>query len=60
MLITGGRLAYVDSGDARLISLAPEDWTGRVCALAGRELTEKEKESMPSGSRVDELCAHAR
>ncbi|MEV5984907.1 trypsin-like peptidase domain-containing protein [Streptomyces sp. NPDC052051] len=56
----GGQLAYVDGGDARLISLDPADWTDRVCALAGRELTSTEKELAPPGSRVDDLCEHAR
>ncbi|MFJ6560458.1 trypsin-like peptidase domain-containing protein [Streptomyces sp. NPDC091412] len=52
----GGRLAFVDGGDARLMSLDPGDWIDRLCALAGRELSSKEKELAPPGSRLDNLC----
>ncbi|MFF3907149.1 trypsin-like peptidase domain-containing protein [Streptomyces sp. NPDC001848] len=54
----GRRLAIVDGGDARLMSLDPRDWTDRLCALAARELTSAEKDLAPPGSRVDHLCDH--
>jgi hypothetical protein len=52
----GRWLAIIEGSDAVLLPLDPERWKDRLCRIAGRPLTEGEKDLAPAGSRTDGVC----
>ncbi|MEU0388585.1 nSTAND1 domain-containing NTPase [Streptomyces chartreusis] len=52
----GKSLTMVDGSRTSVIPLEPERWMDRLCALAGRELTENEKELAVEPDLVDDVC----
>ncbi|MEU0249702.1 trypsin-like peptidase domain-containing protein [Streptomyces sp. NPDC006235] len=52
----GKSLTIVDGSRTSVIPLEPERWMDRLCALAGRELTEDEKELAVEPDLVADVC----
>ncbi len=52
----GESLTIVDGSRTSTIPLAPERWMDRLCALAGREPTEREKELAVDPGLVQDVC----
>jgi hypothetical protein len=60
-LFIGGGSRLLASRDKRLVLWQTEErsWRDRACALAGRDLTRSERESLPSATRPD-VCRGGR
>ncbi|MDQ1019273.1 nSTAND1 domain-containing NTPase [Streptomyces afghaniensis] len=52
----GKSLTIVDGSRTSVIPLEPERWMARLCALAGRELTKREKKLAVDPDLVDDVC----
>ncbi|WDV51972.1 trypsin-like peptidase domain-containing protein [Streptomyces coeruleorubidus] len=49
-------LTLVDGSRTSVIPLEPERWMDRLCALAGRELTKKERKLAVDPDQVEDVC----
>lgn len=49
-------MGLVDGSDGYVLTLDPERWLEKLCAVAGRGLTAGEKALTPPGSRTDHVC----
>ncbi|MEU6179594.1 hypothetical protein [Streptomyces coeruleorubidus] len=52
----GKSLTIVDGSRTSVVPLDPERWMHRLCALAQRELTEKERQRAVDPDQVDDVC----
>ncbi|MFE4368407.1 trypsin-like peptidase domain-containing protein [Streptomyces sp. NPDC056835] len=52
----GAFMGLVDGSDGYLLELDPERWLEKLCAVAGRGLSQGEKSLAPPGSRTDQVC----
>ncbi|MFD8079640.1 trypsin-like peptidase domain-containing protein [Streptomyces sp. NPDC059718] len=52
----GASMGLVDGSDGYVLTLDPERWLDKLCAVAGRGLRAGEKALTPPGSRTDHVC----
>lgn len=52
----GTSMGLVDGSDGHVLTLDPERWLEKLCAVAGRGLRAGEKALTPPGSRTDQVC----
>ncbi|SNT20160.1 nSTAND1 domain-containing NTPase [Actinacidiphila glaucinigra] len=52
----GTSMGLVDGSDGYVLTLDPERWLEKLCAVAGRGLRAGEKALTPPGSRTDHVC----